>query len=157
MVYGANDGIITTFAVVAGAAGAGLSASVIIILGVANLVADGFSMGASSYLAKKSEHAREGEVVAETTNPLTGGIVTFLAFLVAGVLPLIPFLFLKVDNTFLISAVATGITFFLVGSARSVVITKHPLVAGFEMLLVGGIASFIAYGIGDVIARIVGH
>jgi len=55
MVFGANDGIITTFAVVAGAAGAALSPGVIIILGVANLVADGLSMGIGNYLGKKSE------------------------------------------------------------------------------------------------------
>ncbi len=55
LIYGANDGIITTFAVVAGAAGASLSAVVVIILGLANLVADGFSMGASNYLGKQSE------------------------------------------------------------------------------------------------------
>jgi VIT1/CCC1 family predicted Fe2+/Mn2+ transporter len=55
LVYGANDGIITTFAVVAGATGANLSSGLIIILGLANLVADGFSMGASSFLSHSSE------------------------------------------------------------------------------------------------------
>jgi VIT1/CCC1 family predicted Fe2+/Mn2+ transporter len=55
MVYGANDGIITIFAVIAGATGANLSPDVIIILGLANLVADGFSMGASSFLSHSSE------------------------------------------------------------------------------------------------------
>ena len=54
-IYGANDGVITTFAVVAGAAGASLSPSVVIILGFANLFADGISMGASNYLGEKSE------------------------------------------------------------------------------------------------------
>lgn len=54
-IYGANDGIITTFAVVAGASGASLSPTVIIILGFANLLADGISMGASNYLGGKSE------------------------------------------------------------------------------------------------------
>ena len=49
LVYGANDGIITTFAVVSGVVGASLSERVIVILGLANLVADGFSMGASNY------------------------------------------------------------------------------------------------------------
>ncbi len=55
LIYGANDGIITTFAVVAGAAGANLPGTVIIILGFANLLADGLSMGASSFLGSKSE------------------------------------------------------------------------------------------------------
>src|SRR6187401_2845005 len=55
IVYGSIDGIVTTFAVVAGSAGADLSISVILILGMANLFADGLSMSIGSYLSKKSE------------------------------------------------------------------------------------------------------
>jgi VIT1/CCC1 family predicted Fe2+/Mn2+ transporter len=54
-VYGAIDGTITTFAVVAGVEGAGLDASIVIILGIANLVADGFSMAVSNYLGTRAE------------------------------------------------------------------------------------------------------
>ena len=54
-VYGGVDGIITTFAFIAGAVGANLESSVIIILGLANLIADGLSMSVGSYLSKKSE------------------------------------------------------------------------------------------------------
>ncbi len=56
-VYGGIDGSITTFAVVAGAVGAGLNSSVIIILGFANLLADGFSMSIGAYLSSKSERS----------------------------------------------------------------------------------------------------
>jgi VIT1/CCC1 family predicted Fe2+/Mn2+ transporter len=55
MVYGGLDGIITTFAVVTGVAGAQLGTSVILILGLANLLADGFSMATGAYLSTKSE------------------------------------------------------------------------------------------------------
>lgn len=55
MVYGGLDGIVTTFAVVSGVAGAGLGAGNILILGVANLLADGLSMAAGAYLSLKSE------------------------------------------------------------------------------------------------------
>src|SRR5690554_2503042 len=54
-VYGGIDGSVTTFAVVAGSAGANLDSSVIIILGFANLIADGFAMSVGSYLSNKSE------------------------------------------------------------------------------------------------------
>ncbi|WP_418884507.1 VIT1/CCC1 transporter family protein [Cognataquiflexum nitidum] len=54
-VYGGIDGAVTTFAVVAGAVGANLDASIIIILGFANLLADGFSMSVGAYLSAKSE------------------------------------------------------------------------------------------------------
>lgn len=54
-VYGGIDGSVTTFAVVAGSAGAHLDSSVIIILGFANLIADGFAMSVGSYLSAKTE------------------------------------------------------------------------------------------------------
>ncbi len=54
-VYGGIDGSITTFAVVAGAVGAGLENAIIIILGFANLFADGFSMSIGAYMSAKSE------------------------------------------------------------------------------------------------------
>ena len=54
-VYGATDGAVTTFAVVAGVVGAGLSPSIILILGFANLFADGFSMAIGNYLGSKSQ------------------------------------------------------------------------------------------------------
>jgi VIT1/CCC1 family predicted Fe2+/Mn2+ transporter len=55
MVYGGLDGIVTTFAVVSGVAGANLGAHIIVILGIGNLIADGFSMATGDYLSTKSE------------------------------------------------------------------------------------------------------
>ena len=65
-VLGAIDGAITTFAIVAGVLGAGLSAGIVVVLGVANLLADGLSMAASRYLGAQAElerraHARSRE------------------------------------------------------------------------------------------------
>lgn len=54
-VYGAIDGAVTTFAVVAGAAGASLESRVVVIMGLANLFADGFSMAVSNYLGTRAE------------------------------------------------------------------------------------------------------
>lgn len=55
VVYGAMDGTVTTFAVVAGVAGAGLRASIVVVLGLANLIADGFSMAAGNLMATRAE------------------------------------------------------------------------------------------------------
>lgn len=55
-VYGGIDGAVTTFAIVAGSVGASLSTKVILILGIANLLADGFSMAAANYSGSKSEN-----------------------------------------------------------------------------------------------------
>lgn len=55
IVYAANDGIVTTFAVVAASVGGALSPATILILGIANLIADGFSMASGNYLGTKSQ------------------------------------------------------------------------------------------------------
>ncbi len=55
-VYGGIDGVITTFAVVAGSAGAELAVPIVLILGFANLIADGFAMSVGSYFSAKSEN-----------------------------------------------------------------------------------------------------
>lgn len=65
VVFAANDGVVTTFAVVAGTVGASLSPAIVIILGIANLFADGISMAAGNYLGTKSEmqfYQREREI-----------------------------------------------------------------------------------------------
>jgi vacuolar iron transporter family protein len=64
-IYGAIDGAITTFAIVSGVAGAGLSTGVVIIMGVANLLADGFSMGVSNYLGTRAEDQLRDKVRAQ--------------------------------------------------------------------------------------------
>jgi vacuolar iron transporter family protein len=64
-VYGATDGIVTTFAVVAGAMGAGLPSRVAVILGVANLLADGFSMAAGNFLGARAERQRRSRLERE--------------------------------------------------------------------------------------------
>jgi VIT1/CCC1 family predicted Fe2+/Mn2+ transporter len=61
-VYGAIDGIVTTFAVVAGVAGSGLGADAVLALGFANLAGDGFSMAAANYLGIRSELRRRERI-----------------------------------------------------------------------------------------------
>lgn len=63
-VYGGIDGAVTTFAIVAGVVGAELSSGIVLILGVANIVADGFSMAASNYSGTKTEHEEKAKLRA---------------------------------------------------------------------------------------------
>lgn len=216
-VYGALDGTVTTFAVVSGVMGAGLSPNIILILGLANLVADGFSMAASNYLSIKSEQSYHQEeynrekwevenypkgeekeireiykqkgftgkdldraveiitsdkerwlktmmveelgIIQEDKNPWLSAAITFSAFLICGTIPLVTFIlvyFLPAleSNAFLISCIITTLSIFTVGSLRSLIIAKRWWKAGFEMLLVGGAAAAVAYGIGYLLKGI---
>jgi VIT1/CCC1 family predicted Fe2+/Mn2+ transporter len=206
-VYGAIDGAVTTFAIVAGVAGAGLSPFVIVALGMANVLADGFSMAAANYSGTKAEldnrrrlrrieerhidrypegerlEVREilaqkglsGTVLTQATDEITrdrdnwialmmegeyglGGIdphpaaaaiTTFLAFLVAGCLPLLPFI-LGLADAFAISAAMTLATFFGIGAIKSHWSLSPWWRSALETLAIGGTAAAIAYGVGTL-------
>jgi len=215
-VLGAIDGVVTTFAIVAGAAGAGYTSTVAFVLGVANLLADGLSMAVGNYMGTKSQRqfvqrvrdveedhinqvpdgereeirqifagkGFEGSLLEkivdvitqdrrrwvdtmvteefglplETPSPLRAGLATFVAFALAGFVPLLPFC-LGLDDRrsiFLISAVATGITFFLIGLAKGYVVQRPRLLSGLEVLLIGGAAAAVAYGVGVWLQALVG-
>ncbi|MBI2123660.1 MAG: VIT1/CCC1 transporter family protein [Candidatus Wildermuthbacteria bacterium] len=158
LVYGANDGVVTTFAVVAGAMGALLPQGVVIILGLANLLADGFSMGASNYLALRSEKElkdAQGEDAADsgdenTSHLVQHGVITFVSFLIAGTVPLIPYLFSfgTPQVSFMLSAIFAAVTFWAVGAARTLLTGGNPWKAGTEILIIGGAASAVAFAVG---------
>ena len=211
MVYGGIDGTITTFAVVSGFVGAELASGIVVILGLANLFADGFSMAVSNFLGTKAEQqflhmirkeeeneidlipegereeirqiyaakGFEGELLEQVVDVITSneqvwvdtmlleehGLLldgpepkkaawwTFVAFLVAGIIPVAPFIVnLLVDggisSPFLWSSIATAATFFAIGIYKARVVGGSTLKAGLETVAVGGMAAVLAYGIG---------
>ena len=212
-VYGGIDGTVTTFAIVAGVVGAHLSLRVILILGGANLIADGFAMAAGNYLATRSEHeefhhaeaverrhievAPDGEreevreilrglgivgdllerVVAAITadrdrwvrmmireeyglpfsvrSPWRAAASTFSAFLVCGIVPLIPFLG-GLGSAFWVASAATSLTFVFIGALKSRW-SVHPWWhSSLSTLAIGGSAAAVAYGIGAWLRDIAG-
>ncbi|MCG8469422.1 MAG: VIT1/CCC1 transporter family protein [Gemmatimonadetes bacterium] len=156
LIYGANDGIVTTFAVVSGVTGAALESRVIIILGFANLLADGFSMGASNVLAIRSDEDARAASGRPPNEPfaLRHGWWTFAAFIVAGAIPLLSYVFLPGPRAFPVAVTLTFIALFLVGAARSFVTTRSWLKSGLEMLMVGAAAAGVAYLLGAAIERL---
>ncbi len=155
IVYGSNDGLVTTFAVVAGVTGAALDNSVILILGFASLFADGASMAASDFLSHRSREARDG--AGGEPPPLRTAAATFLAFIVTGAVPLISYLLpLPQAWRFPVAAVLTAVTLFIVGASRAAVTSRSWWVNGAEMLGVGAGAAAIAYVVGRLLSGLTG-
>ena len=204
-IYGGIDGSVTTFAVVSGVVGARLSPWIILVMGFANLLADGFSMAASNFLGTKAEHedlkrleaveyrhvdlAPEGEreevrqifrskgfagedltrlvhlitsdrarwvktmlteeygLPQEVRSPWLAAITTFSAFLVCGLVPLLPYVFGSSDPLVL-SMIMTGGVFFTIGSIKSRWSTSAWWSSGLSTLAVGAIAASLAYAVG---------
>jgi len=222
IVYGGLDGIITTFAVVSGFSGAALlgnsgigevyAISLVLLFGLANLLADGVSMGLGDFLSTRSEQARwnrerdvevheiehnpeqeyeetvhlledsglsdeDAKTVADIyrrypglwadwmmrhelqmedmseATPAKDGMVTFLSFLVFGIIPLLPYLAfwgrdMGANALFSMASAATVVALLALGYARSVVTRERRLRAMGEVFGVGLIAACIAFGVG---------
>jgi VIT1/CCC1 family predicted Fe2+/Mn2+ transporter len=151
LVYGANDGIITTFAVVAGVEGGSLSQVAVLVVGVANLAADGVSMGVGNLLAiRANESARAADnLPEEEAYPWKHGAATLVAFVGAGAVPLLSYLLPIADADRLAWSVSlTMASLFAVGAARAVLTRDRWWRTGFEMLALGGLVAAAAYGAG---------
>jgi len=204
-VYGGIDGVVTTFAIVAGVFGANLSPVIVVILGLANLIADGFSMAAGAYSASKADHDNytrlrkreeahierypEGELeetrqiltmkgiepedVEKVTqaisknkenwiewmmaeeyglakpshSPFQSGLHTFIAFIVCGSAPVLPFL-LNAPHAIELALILSGITFIIIGSLKSLWSIKPWWKEGAETFLIGMFAAGMAFAIG---------
>jgi VIT1/CCC1 family predicted Fe2+/Mn2+ transporter len=157
LVYGANDGIITTFAVVAGVAGGALSTTAVLIVGAANLAADGVAMGVGNLIAIRAhESALEADGrPEEETYPWKHGTATLLAFVGAGAVPLVPYMLPPLAGGRLLwSSLLTMAALFGVGVARAAVTRDRWWRTGIEMLLLGGIVAVAAYAAGALVALI---
>lgn len=211
-IYGGIDGAVTTFAIVSGVAGAGLPSSVIVILGFANLIADGFSMAASNFSGTRAERGEieqlwaieerhieeepEGEkeeirqiyqrkgfrgeelervvgvitadrsrwvrtmlteeygVPLKVRSPFLAALSTFSAFVVCGLVPVVPFL--VQPDSFFVSATLTGLVFFAIGCVKSVWSPMRWWTSGLETFVIGAAAAALAYGVGYVLSNIAG-
>lgn len=218
VVYGAIDGTVTTFAVASGATGAELGAGVILVLGLSNLLADGFSMAVSNYLGTRVDTDRyeqlrriegehidrvpEGEreevrqiyaakgftgddlerAVAIITadrerwietmlreehgvpdalpSPVRAGTLTFLAFVVVGLLPLLPFLVEVAEPALLSapilwSASLTAVAFAGTGWWKASASQLGRARSVTETLVLGGAAALIAFSVGALLRGLV--
>ena len=215
-VYGGIDGCVTTFAVVAGAVGANLNSNIILILGFANLLADGFAMSVGAYLSAKTEKDQyqkhkaieyweienipekeieeirqiyrakgfEGELLEQVVavivkdkerwvdvmmkeelemiedyrSPFKIGGVTYITFLLVGLIPLsvylIDYLIPINSDPFLWTILCTAFGFIFIGLLKATMNQTSRFRAVFETLMLGACAAFVAYFVGDFIERI---
>jgi len=145
-VYGWIDGIVTTFAVVAGATWANLALSVVLILGFANLFADGFSMSVWAYLSAKADAKKDHS----ETSPVWAGLATFIAFFLFWLVPLLTYVFsylwsIDPSSLFNISLVLTALAFIGIGWMKSYLTEEKMFRSILETLVLGAIAAGVAY------------
>ena len=159
------DGAVTTFAIVTGAAGASLGSKVILILGLANVLADGFSMAVGAYLSEKADQQLEaknkGEKHQVDDSPMAASVATFISFILVGFVPLLIYIADYVfdlglgDDALVYSVFLTLAAFAAIGYLRGVITGIDRSKSVLEALGLGLAAAIISYSVGNIIERII--
>ncbi|MGB0925348.1 MAG: VIT1/CCC1 transporter family protein [Minisyncoccia bacterium] len=159
-VYGSVDGVVTTVAIITGAVGAGLSSSIILVLGLANVLADGFSMGSSEYLSSISEAQLDSSKKGLAKNTaFAKGLATFVSFVAVGLAPVVPFLVSVLVPGFsaygvTVSLVTAFCAFIFIGYVGARVTKTSRLTNIIRTVAVGGVAAFISFAVGYLLRNI---
>jgi len=130
---------------------------VVLIIGAANLFADGLSMAVGNYLSIKAHESvlETQNLPEEEASPVRHGAATFLAFVLAGAVPLAPYIIPAAPiDRFALSIVFTLLALFVVGASRALIANLRWWRAGLEMLALGALVAGVAYGSGAEVSTL---
>jgi len=160
VVYGSMDGTITTFAIISAVAGANLSPIVVVILGLSNVLADGFSMSSSDYLAIKSKRSVTNS--HDTKSAFSSAVVTYFSFIIIGLIPVVPYILYYIfpivrGSEYTLSMLATAFAFVIIGLMRAEIAGSSIFKTLLETFIIGFLAALIAYYAGFFVSSLVGN
>ena len=152
LIFGVEDGLVSTVGLLSGIAVAGISQSAILLTGTVLIFVEAFSMATGSFL---SERSAEEYTIGNNVSPryaFIDGIIMFFSYFISGPIPLTPYIFFTAQNALLLSIVLSPITLFMLGVVSAKMFKAHILRSGLRMLILGG----IAIGVGIVVGKWVG-
>lgn len=138
---GGVDGVITSFAIVAGATFVGEATTTVVVIGFSSVVADGLSMGISEYLSSSTEAA----VTKREGHPLLLGTLCFFCFVACGSVPLLVFLVAR--QRLLACAAFSLVELMLLGAGQAFVVREAVLRGLARTTSLGTAAGLVAYGV----------
>lgn len=147
VMFGLQDGLVSTTGVVVGIS-VGVSDQAIIIL--ASFVAisvEASSMAAGEYSSEKAVHELDKRH-RHKDDLIIGAILMFFSYMLAGLVPILPFLIFPVGLARVISIAAAMISLFIIGYLKGKIVKEQAFRSAWEMLVIGGLATAIGLVVG---------
>ncbi|MBI3627619.1 MAG: VIT1/CCC1 transporter family protein [Candidatus Sungbacteria bacterium] len=143
-IFGVEDSLVSTVGLLAGVAEAGSSRGVILVTGMVYIVVEAFSMAVGSFLSEHSIEEYEGDAKS-VSRSIIGASTMFLSFVIAGLIPLFPYLVLSLQTGFFLSIIVSLLALLLLGILNAQFSNKSWIYKSIEMVVIGGAA--IAIGL----------
>ena len=149
LVFGVEDGIVSTVGLLSGIAIADVPPATILLTGVVLIFVEAVSMAAGSFLSEASVDDLSGQEKTSAQSTVAG-MIMFTSYFAAGFVPLLPYMFLEVQQAFPVSIIAALGALFVLGywSGKG---SRTPGKKAFRMMLVGGAAILVGVLAGSVL------
>ncbi|MDO8504135.1 MAG: VIT1/CCC1 transporter family protein [bacterium] len=150
-IFGVEDGLVSTVGLISGVAFAGVPRATILLTGFVLIFVEAFSMAISSLLSEQSSE----EFVERRALPLlsfaSSSAVMFFSYLIAGIVPLLPYLIITPESALWISISMSLAALFFLGLLNAKLLKIPFWRHGLEMLLLGGVAIIVGVLVGQVV------
>jgi len=147
--FGFNDALVSTTGVIVGVSTGTSNKEVVILAGVVTILVEALSMGAGQYSSSKSAHQLEKTDAARV--PIISGLIMFVSYFMAGLVPLLPIIFFPIEYSREIAIIAALSGLFILGYFKGKVVKVSPIRSAVEILIIGGLATAIGIIAGNML------
>lgn len=144
--FGIEDSLVSTTGALAGIAIGSGSKQVILVTALVIIAVESTSMGASEFLSEETEEDIEKQKIP--ASPKVSGLLVFISYILAGLIPLLPYLILPQLEAIPFSVGAALIGMIILGIFKGKLSKKSPFRSALEVLIIGGVAAGIGIAVG---------
>lgn len=151
IVFGIEDGLVSTVGLISGIAAAGVPRGTIFLTGMVLIFVEAFSMAAGSLLSEHSaeEYIKHGEVPLRRS--ASGSVIMFFSYFISGCIPLAPYVFADTGSAFWLSMILSLVALAGLGVVSAFLFGIHVFRHVAEMVVSGGAAIAVGVGVGKVV------
>ncbi len=145
--FGMEDSLVSTTGLVAGIAAGSHNTQIVLLAGLVAVAVEALSMGAGQYLSQKAVDEMDGN----TTSPLGTGLVMMVAYVMAGVIPIIPMALIAYPYGLFTGIACALAALFGAGYVKGKLVHRPAGRSGLEVLVIGGIATILGLSVGLIL------
>lgn len=149
VLFGIEDSLVSTTGLIAGVSVGGASKEVVILSGIVAIVIEAVSMGAGEYLSDDALQELD-KIKRHKDSPSVSGFLMLISYLLAGLVPLAPVVFLSYPASIYCSAASALVGLFLLGYIKGKILKTNKMRGALKILVVGGIATLLGVAVGLV-------
>src|SRR3989338_1909017 len=151
IIFGVEDSLVSTVGLLAGIA-TQTPRSVILLTGIVYICVEGFSMAEGSFLAEEATEEYLSRDKVGFKQSVIGSIVMLFSFILAGLIPIAPYVYIESKSAIAVSIIASLTALFILGLASGKMSRTGMVSRGLRMAILAGIAIFIGIMVGQFVS-----